>query len=90
MFFELLEWGVSVVVGRGVGLAYLATQGDQWDAHKDMALASLGALAAMTITAVINWRLQRDFAGEWVESLRVKHKAPLGEDELARMKRKSK
>jgi putative membrane protein len=90
MFFELLEWGVSVVVGRGVGLAYLATQGDQWDAHKDMALASLGALAAMTITAVINWRLQRDFAREWVESLRVKHKAPLGEDELARMKRKSK
>jgi putative membrane protein len=55
-----------------------------------MALASLGALVAMSITAAINGRLQRDFAREWVESLRVKHKAPLGEDELARMARKPK
>ena len=55
-----------------------------------LALASLGALIAMAITAAINWRFQRDFAREWVESLRVKHKAPLGEDELARMARKQK
>jgi len=90
MIFELIEWGVSVVFGGDMGQAYLGTQGDEWDAHKDMALASLGALVAMCITAAINWRLQRDFAREWVESLRVKHKAPLGEDELARMTRKSK
>jgi putative membrane protein len=55
-----------------------------------MALASLGALIAMTLTATINWRFQRDFAREWTQSLRVKHKAPLGENELARMTAKRK
>ena len=90
MLFELLEWGTSVVFGGELGQAYLGTQGDEWDAHKDMALASLGAVIAMGITAALNWRLQRDFAREWAESLRVKHKAPLGEDEMARMARKQK
>ncbi len=90
MLYELLEWATCVVFGGELGQAYLGTQGDEWDAHKDMALASLGALIAMGITAALNWRLQRDFAREWVESLRVKHKAPLGEDELARMARKQK
>ncbi len=52
-----------------------------------MALASLGALIAMIITASINAYLKRDFAREWVESLRVKHERPLGEDEIARMLR---
>lgn len=90
MLFELLEWAVVVVFGGGLGQSYLGTQGDEWDAHKDMALASLGAIIMMSITGIINWRLQRDFAAEWVESLRVKHKAPRGEDELARMAKKQK
>jgi putative membrane protein len=88
MLYELVEWGTAVVFGGDLGQAYLGTQGDEWDAHKDMALASLGAVIAMCITAAINWRLQRDFPREWVESLRVKHKAPLGEDEIVRMARK--
>ena len=79
-----------MVFGGDLGQAYLGTQGDEWDAHKDMALASVGAVIAMSITAAINWRLQRDFAQEWAESLRVKHKAPLGEDEGPRMARKRK
>jgi putative membrane protein len=90
MLYELIEWGTSVVFGGDLGQAYLGTQDDEWDAHKDMALASLGALIAMGITAALNWRLQRDFAREWVESLRLKHKAPLGEDAMKRMARKSK
>ena len=90
MLYELAEWGASLVFGKELGQAYLGTQGDVWDAHKDMALASLGAVVAMAVTAAINWRLQRDFAHEWVESLRVKRKAPLGEDEIARMARKEK
>lgn len=90
MLYELVEWATCVVFGGELGQAYLGTQGDEWDAHKDMALASLGAVITMGITAAINWRLQRDFAREWVESLRVKHKAPLGEDEMARMAQKQK
>jgi len=85
MIYELAEWATAAAFGGELGQAYLGTQGDEWDAHKDMALASFGALIAMSITATINWRLQRDFAWEWAESLRVKHKAPMGEDELARM-----
>jgi putative membrane protein len=53
-----------------------------------MALATLGAVVAILITALINWRSQRDFAREWAESLRVKRKRPLGEDELARRMRR--
>jgi putative membrane protein len=79
MLYELIEWGAAETVGGELGAAYLGTQGDIWDAHKDMALASLGGLIAMTITAIINHRMQRDFAHEWAESIRVKRKKPLGE-----------
>jgi len=87
MLYELIEWAVAEIFGGELGAAYLGTQGDVWDAHKDMALASLGAIVAMCVTAGINWRLQRDFAREWAESLRVKDARPLGEDEIARRRR---
>jgi len=82
--FELIEWGAALVLGGDLGAAYLGTQGDPWDSHKDIALASLGALLAMLLNAAINLRFQRDFAREWTESLRVKGKRPLGEDALPR------
>jgi putative membrane protein len=85
MMFELFEWGAAEFFGGELGVAYLGTQGDVWDAHKDMALASLGALTAMAVTAAINIRLQRDFAREWNESIAIKSRAPLGEDEIIRM-----
>jgi len=85
MMFELFEWVAAEIFGGELGQAYLGTQGDVWDAHKDMALASLGALTAMLITYALNRALQRDFSQEWAESLRVKEKRPLGEDEIARM-----
>ena len=85
MLYELFEWGAAEVFGGDLGAAYLGTQGDVWDAHKDMALASLGAVVAMLVTAIINGRLQRDFAREWGESLRVKHPEPLGEEAIERM-----
>jgi putative membrane protein len=82
MLYELIEWGTAELFGGDLGAAYLGTQGDIWDAHKDMALASLGALIAMIVTALINRRMQRDFAREWAESIRVKRKKPLGEEAL--------
>ncbi len=85
MLFELFEWAVAEIVGGDLGIAYLGTQGDVWDAHKDMALASLGAAIAMAATRAVNIYLQRDFAREWADSFRVKHPEPLGEDRIARM-----
>lgn len=79
MLFELIEWGAAEYFGGDLGIAYLGTQGDVWDAHKDMALASIGALITMLVVAAINAKWQRDFAQEWNESLSVKHKHPLGE-----------
>ncbi len=88
MLFELFEWGAAETFGGDLGIAYLGTQGDVWDAHKDMGLASLGAVIGMTVAAVVNLYLQRDFAREWAESFRVKRPEPLGEEEIARMMRK--
>jgi putative membrane protein len=85
MIYELIEWGAAVLFGGDLGQAYLGTQGDPWDSHKDMALASVGALCAMAVTLVVNMALQRDFASEWAESFRVKQEEPLGEEAVARM-----
>jgi putative membrane protein len=86
MLFELIEWLAAEAFGGDLGVAYLGTQGDVWDAHKDMALASLGALIAMSATAFLNSRSRRDFAEEWNESLRVKSAAPLNENAHATVK----
>jgi len=88
--FELFEWGAAEAFGGELGEAYLGTQGDVWDAHRDMAFASLGALTAMLATAALNSYLQHDFARELQESLRVKRNIPLGEDEIARLHRTKK
>ena len=87
MMYELVEWGAALYFGGDLGSDYLGTQGDEWDAQKDMALASLGAVLAMCITAMLNWKLQRDFAREWWDSLRVKSGRPLGEEAIGRMLR---
>ena len=87
MFYELVEWGAAEIFGSELGLAFVGAQGDVWDAQKDMWLATLGALIAMLVTAAINVRLQKDFAREWSESLRVKQNMPLGEDEIVRLLR---
>jgi putative membrane protein len=87
--FELFEWAAAEFFGGDLGVAYLGTQGDIWDAHKDMGLAALGAVVAMLVTLAINRRLQRDFAREWSDSLRVKDARPYGEEEIARLLKES-
>lgn len=85
MIYELIEWGAATLFGGPLGQDYLGTQGDEWDAHKDMALAVVGAVIAMGLTLGINRTFQRDFNAEWADSFRVKHPKPLGEDALAEM-----
>lgn len=70
--YEMIEWAAAEVFGGDLGAAYLGTQGDPWDAQKDMALATAGALVAMLVNALVNWKCQRDFAREWVDSLTVR------------------
>lgn len=68
--YELMEWGAAEFFGGDLGAAYLGTQGDIWDAQKDMALAALGAVIAMAITALVNRRAKRDLARDWADSLK--------------------
>jgi len=68
--YELIEWAAAMIFGGDLGMQYLGTQGDIWDAHKDMGLAALGALLAMLITAAINAKLQRDVAWEWSQHMK--------------------
>jgi putative membrane protein len=48
-FWELLEWWTALLAAPDVGVAFLGSQGDVWDAQWDMLLALLGALAALPL-----------------------------------------
>lgn len=85
MLYELIEWGVTLLAGGELGTAYLGTQGDEWDAQKDMALATFGAVLSMGATALINWKYSKRFGKEWWESLTIKDPRPLGEVKLWEM-----
>jgi putative membrane protein len=52
VIYELVEWLAAAVFGGDLGMAYLGTQGDVWDAQKDMALAAAGALVGTILMAV--------------------------------------
>lgn len=52
-FYELIEWGVADLFFPAQGDAYLGTQGDIWDAQKDVFLAFIGAIIATTIVSTI-------------------------------------
>ena len=56
-FFEVIESWVAQIVSPELGDAYLGTQGDIWDAQKDMTAALSGAILAMGITAA--WSARR-------------------------------
>jgi putative membrane protein len=86
MVYELIEWGAAVFFGGDLGQAYVGAQGDPWDAQKDMALASLGALVSMCVVALINWKFDKNFGAELRDSLSVKDTiGSLGEKKLREM-----
>ena len=58
-FYEIVEGMVAVAVSPELGNAYLGTQGDVWDAQRDMLAATAGSVLAMVITMVYAKRLQR-------------------------------
>ena len=47
--YEMVEWIAALMAAPELGNAYLGTQGDEWDAQKDMALATGGSILAMLL-----------------------------------------
>lgn len=55
LLYELIEWWAAIVFGGDLGVAYLGTQGDPWDAQRDMLAATLGSMIAMA-AIYLYWR----------------------------------
>jgi putative membrane protein len=56
--FEIVEAVVAEIVRPELGAAYLGTQGDEWDAQKDMLAAFSGAclcMALLLVSARLGW-----------------------------------
>jgi putative membrane protein len=51
--FEVIESWVAQIVSPELGDAYLGTQGDVWDAQKDMTAAFIGALITILLTLTL-------------------------------------
>ncbi|MFA5777974.1 MAG: DUF2238 domain-containing protein [Candidatus Paceibacterota bacterium] len=84
--YEIIEWQAAKNVDPAAGLAFLGSQGDIWDAQKDMFLAIIGACIAALIIALINMKYKKDFWSEMKESFKLsENDHPLGEVELERM-----
>jgi putative membrane protein len=49
MSYELIEWAYAVLAGGESGAAFLGSQGDIWDAQKDMLADTVGAVVAMVL-----------------------------------------
>ncbi len=54
--FEVIEAFVAVMVSPELGNLYLGTQGDDWDAQKDMAAAFAGSVLTMAVTLGLSIR----------------------------------
>lgn len=46
LVYEWMEWGIALAMSPEAAESYNGQQGDPWDAHADMLLATLGSLAA--------------------------------------------
>lgn len=68
--YEVIEWITARNVDPAAGLAFLGSQGDVWDAQKDMGLAGLGALLAMFVVACVHAYTKDNFWAEIRESVR--------------------
>lgn len=52
--YELIEWAVADIFFTEQGAAYLGTQGDVWDAQKDVFYAFTGAILASSLISLIH------------------------------------
>lgn len=86
--YEIIEWIIAITFGGDLGIAYLGTQGDVWDAIKDMALAGVGAALAMGIVFIVRLAYDKgSFIRELKENLRVKDRRAMGESAFETLRR---
>jgi putative membrane protein len=58
MSYELLEWIYAAYGGNPqAGADFLGSQGDIWDAQKDMLMDTLGAVASLALFLVLRRRV---------------------------------
>lgn len=57
--FELIEWLVAEFTDKETGETYVATQGDVWDAHKDIVVAVIGAAITMLLVYIMKRRKEQ-------------------------------
>ncbi|WP_433362179.1 DUF2238 domain-containing protein [Actinoplanes sp. CA-142083] len=57
--YELFEWGIAMTLAPADAEAYNGQQGDMWDAHKDMAIATLGSIIGVTFAVVMARRRRK-------------------------------
>ncbi|MDQ2933204.1 MAG: DUF2238 domain-containing protein [bacterium] len=81
--YEIVEWLAARNVDPVAGLAFLGSQGDIWDAQKDMLLAIVGAAIALFIVFLINLKYDKGHWKEFKDSFKIpKGDKPLGEEKL--------
>jgi len=80
--FEIMEMTLAITIGGDQGIDYIGSQGDPWDAQKDMMLAGLGALITLSATLIVNWKFNSRWREEWRQSFTIKERSPLGEVRL--------
>ena len=54
--YEISEWWIAALTSPETGAAYLGSQGDPWDAQKDMLLDGLGAMTGYVALAGLHAR----------------------------------
>ena len=58
-FYEMTEWWIAAATSPETGAAYLGSQGDPWDAQKDMLMDWIGAVAGvLTLSRIHDRSLQ--------------------------------
>jgi putative membrane protein len=62
MIYELIEWVYAVTAGGEAGAAFLGSQGDIWDAQKDMLADTSGAVFALVLYALFGRGSRREMA----------------------------
>ena len=53
--YEVFEWQFALLADPHAGLAVLGSQGDVWDAQKDITADTFGALFAIVVYTWRNW-----------------------------------